>query len=186
MTENALLLIAPLVGILYSVGEHFQIWDKLTGRDKAIEGLRRLRSAAGYPISCIYDDAKDKGIFGALCKRIKRSSPEPNIKAGHRPSLIATAAQPIPIQGVPPQWSQEEKFFYSENHPVLVCFGVYRKPSNAVEGHTGKASKACTLKDLDDWLKHELDNRKFFVGTLMVGILSVSLVIVRLFLTVRP
>jgi hypothetical protein len=163
-----------------------RFWDKLTGRDKATEGLNRLRSAAGYPKSFIYDDEQDQLIFTALFKRIKKRTTEPNIKAGHRPSLISTAGQPIPVQGVPPEWSQEERFFYSENHPILVCFGVCRKPSNGVQAHNGKANKACTLKDLDDWLKEEENNRKFLVGTLMVGILSVTLIIIRLSLAGSP
>jgi len=43
MKENALLLVAPLVGILYSVGEHFRIWDNayFLNSEKVMVGVDR-------------------------------------------------------------------------------------------------------------------------------------------------
>jgi hypothetical protein len=184
MTSYILMLCAPLIGILYSIGEHFKLWDRISGRDKAIEGINRLRSGAGYPVCFIYNDSQDSEIFDALYKRIIKNTTKDNIKgairSGHKASLIATIGQPIPITGLPEIWPQEERFFYSENHPVLIAFDVVRNPSKELGNRTnGKGDKACTIKELDDWIRKEESNRKFYIGTLMVGILSISLIVLR-------
>jgi hypothetical protein len=148
MLQIGLLLLPPLVGILYAVLEHFGVWDRLSGRDKAVEGLRRLRSCAGYPVNWIYNDKEDKRVFEALCKRIKNHTQEAVMRAlidaGGNPMLIATAGHPLPINGVDDKWPQEGKFFYSDNHPVLMGFAVSR---SAVH-NKGKGDKACTLREL--------------------------------------
>jgi len=188
VTEIALLLIAPLVGILYSVGEYFGIWDKLTGRDKAIEGLSRLRSGAGFPKSFIYDDPQDKVIFEALFRRIRRHSLSQDLRAAlekEKPSMIAPVGAPFHIQGVPQDWPQDRRAFYSENHYVLVGFGAHREGSGG-SGKRGVAYPACSLKDLDDWLKEEESKRKFYVGTLMVAILSTSVILLRACMAGKP
>lgn len=60
-----LFLLAPSVGIVYQILEYYGFWDRITGRKNAIEGLKRLKRAAGYPISTLYDDRKDKAQFDA-------------------------------------------------------------------------------------------------------------------------
>lgn len=179
MLHVALLLLAPLVGIFYAVLEHFGVCDRMSGRDKALEGLRRLRSCAGYPVNWIFDDQADKPIFDALFRRIKKHSREEAIisalAAGRRPSLIATAGKPIAIKGVPANWPQDAKFFYSENHPILGVFGVAR----GMQFSQGKAEKTCTLRDMEEWLLMEKKNRDFYVGTLMVGTLSAILIVMQ-------
>ena len=181
IVEALLYLTAPIVGIIYSILEHHGVWDKLTGRNKAMDGLRRLRSGGGYPESFIYNRDSDSKEFNALLKRIrkiakKNANTELPTKAGE-PVLISTAGKPIPIEGLPPDWPQKSRFFYSDNYPVLLVFGAL-KEDGGMEG--GKAFKACTLKDIDDWIKNEKENRKIYVGTLMIGIIAIALIIIRL------
>lgn len=48
-----LFLAAPVVSLIYLLGEFLGWWDYLSGRDKAIEGFNRLSSTNGYPKSWI-------------------------------------------------------------------------------------------------------------------------------------
>jgi hypothetical protein len=129
----------PLIGIIYSIGENFKIWDKISGRDKAIKGINRLRSGAGYPVCFIYNDKQDLEIFDALYRRIFKIitiNIKIKIKSGEKVSLIAVMGQPTSITGLPQDWLQEDKFFYSENHPVLIAFGTTRDSSGGSDDRT--------------------------------------------------
>ena len=177
--EAPLYLAAPVVGIAYTVFEHLGVWDKLTGRHHAI----RLRSGGGYPESVIYDLNEDQKEFKALLKRIKKIVKKTSVDANNqllaqtdKPGIITTGGLPILIQGLPPGWPQKSKCFYSDNYPVLLEFC---SPKRGVIA-TGKTIRVCSLKDIDDWIKNEKENRKVYVGTLVVGILAVALIIVRL------
>lgn len=78
LTRDSLLLLAsPLLALVYRVIKQFGIWAKLTGRDKALEGLKRLRRAAGYPTNFIQDNDEDSKIFEALLKRLAKHCEEP-------------------------------------------------------------------------------------------------------------
>jgi hypothetical protein len=181
MVHIALFLLAPLIGIIYSVLEHFGVWDRISGRKSALTGLNRLRNGSGYPTSWIYDDAADREIFESLLRRVRKRTENKRLKevlnTGSKPSLITTGGAPLSIPQVPYFWPQEHRCLYTENHSVLFVFGVSRSEQGRQQG---KADRACTLKDIDDWLRDEKENRKFWVGTLTVGTLSVVLIAARL------
>ena len=117
-------------------------------------------------------------IFVALEKRISRKTEMPRIaktiEYGHKPKIIATAGDPIEITSIPTEWPQEERFSYLPNQPVLYIF-------DAPGSKTGeKGDKACTLVELETWLKDERDNRRFWIGVLALGLLSMAIVFLRL------
>jgi hypothetical protein len=106
--EQILLSIAPLVTLVFALGEQFGWWDKLTGRSKALEGLERLYSAEGYPKTYIRKDKdEDEAVFRALERRISpRTSDEPIknlICEGIHPHSITVVGQPIQITGLEPK-----------------------------------------------------------------------------------
>lgn len=156
-------------------------WTELTGRLLAAEGLERLRSGAGYPVSMIFDDAPDREIFVQLEKRISKRTTSKKIKEilgqGTQPSLISVAGQPVLLIGVPDTWDQKDKCVYLSAHPVLYCFGATRT------GGKGKADKACSIGELEKWLSDEKENRKFVLGAIVLGILSATFIVLRLVIT---
>ena len=175
--ENSLIFAAPLLAMLYRVVKQFGVWDKLAGRDKALQGLNRLKSAAGYPVNFIYaSNQQESRVFEALLKRIKKHSKESKIRDvlddGFHPYLIATAGDPIEIKGVPSDWSQEAKFFYPDNQPVLVVFKI-PKNSDENDSKNDKGDKACTLGELDTWLSQEKDQLDFCIGVILFGFASI-------------
>jgi hypothetical protein len=180
-----LVLAPPLTAIVYATLEWSGQLDRLTGRNVAVEGLERLRSTAGFPTSWIYDDDIDRKVFstleGRISKRTTDAQTRSNLDAGHRPTLIATAGAPVAIQGVPEDWPQEARLFYSDEHPVLYAIGSVRGG-----GVPGKATRACTLGELDKWLTSERDGRRLLLGGILVGLLSLSVAAVRQAVTPAP
>lgn len=184
--ENLLILAAPLLIILYRVIKQIGVWDKLVGRDKALEGLKRLRSTAGYPVNFIYDKQQDIKVFEALFQRMRKHCKELKIRDvldnEFRPYLIATAGDPIEIKGVPPDWSPEARFFYPDNQPVLI---VFTTPENldGTDKQNNKGDKVCTLGELNTWLSEEKDRLDFFIGVILFGFASILLTLIRFFIS---
>lgn len=173
-----LVLIPPVFAILYRWLEHRGFIDKVTGRSLALDGLRRLKSTSGYPKSWIYNEGDDQRIFTELEKRISKKTLMPKIqqviKQGHKPKLISTAGSPVEINGVPPDWPQEERFSYLPNQPILYVF-------DTPDSKTGeKGDKACTLGELEAWLQEEKDSRLFWLGAFALGMVSITLLVLRL------
>jgi hypothetical protein len=181
--EGLLFLATPLLAFAYRVIKQFGVWDRLVGRDKALEGLKRLRSTAGYPVSWLYDTCADADTFEAIFKRLKKNCKEAKIKSllddGLRPTLVATAGSPIEIKGVPPEWPQEARFFYPDNQPVLVVFTKTASPP-ASSGFHGKGDKAFTLGDLNSWLVEEKESLDFTIGTVLFGSLAILVAVFRI------
>jgi hypothetical protein len=171
-------ILAPLVTLLYKFLDYNKWIDKITGRELRISGLKRLQTCTGFPDGWIYDDEKDAAEFTALIKAIKANTKSEKLKAvfkeGHLPTLIVTAGEPYQINGIDPNWNLHEKKYYSNNHPVMVIFGVNR------QGGNGKGEKACTLGELDKWIEDEKKTREFWIGAFVISLLSVGLILGRL------
>ena len=99
------------------------------------------------------------------------------IKQGHKPNLISIAGNPVEINGVPPEWPQDERFVYLPTHPILYVFDAPNETSK------DKADKACTLGELETWLQEEKDSRLFWLGVIALGIISITLLVLRLSIT---
>jgi hypothetical protein len=181
--EGLLVLATPLLAFAYRVIKQFGMWDRLVGRDRALEGLKRLRSTAGYPASWLYDNEANANTYEAVYTRLKKNCKETKIKKllddGLRPALIATAGSPIEIKGVPPEWPQEARFFYPDNQPVLVVFTNTATPPSSSSFH-GKGDKAFTLGDLSSWLAEEKELLDFAIGSILFGSLAMLVAVFRI------
>jgi len=179
--EVILSLAAPVVGLLYAIGEYSGVVDRLSGREQALAGLRRLENATGYPRSWIFAKAADQQIFNALFARVKRHVPKDTARAlrqaGLKPLLITAGGAPLQLTGLPPEWEQKDRAFYSSGHPVLLIYG------SRVDDHgslpDGKAQRVCSIGELTDQLEREKANWRFYVGTLMTALLSVAFILLR-------
>lgn len=181
---NIILLytLGPILILIYKVLEYLNVWNKITGRNKALSGIERLKSVSGFPQSFIYDEEPDKKEFEALYKRIKKNSKNEKIrsliKEGNRPSLLTPAGSPIMFRGVPLEWEQKNKGFYSSNHSVLMIFGVTRNGSDK-----GNAERCCTLGELEKWIDLEKKAWEFWLGVVVMSIFSIASIIWRLEVT---
>jgi hypothetical protein len=186
--------------------EYEGIWDRVSGRDLAVEGLRRLKSTAGYtpwhklsgfdlfnaerlksdvPECQIYPDT-DRDVFAALENRISGNTTDPKVlaalRAGKRPDAIVTAGRPEEILGVADEFPPEAKLFYASEHPVGYVFGP-QPPQVRITGIqiVGPSAyvHACTLAELDHWLAKERDDRRLLVGGLTIALVGIVLVTIR-------
>lgn len=173
-----LLFVAPpFIAFIYGLLEHFGLMDRWTGRGDALRGLKRLQSAAGYPVCCLYDDQADFQLHKAVWRRISRRVTGLPLDASNallRPSCICTAGQAVPLVGLQDDWPQEHRFIYTSQHPVVLMYGVTR------ERGTGKLQRACSLGELEKWLSEEKESRKHWVGSVAIGLVSVGLIVLRL------
>ncbi|PYV74884.1 MAG: hypothetical protein DMG96_18950 [Acidobacteria bacterium] len=179
--EVILSVAAPIVGVLYAVGEYSGIWDRLSGREQALTGLRRLENATGYPRSWIFARGADERVFNALFGRVRhlvsKETASTLKQAGLKPLLITVGGQPLQLSGLPPEWEQKDRAYYSGGHPVLVTYGSHMDDHGSISD--GKAERVCSVGELTDHLEREKANWRFYVGTLMTALLSVALIILR-------
>ncbi len=180
-----LTIAGPAIVIIYLTLDHFGIVDKLTKQDVIETAIARLENTGGYPSTYIYNDSIDKRYFTAIFKLIKKnrnyirgSAKEMDIlrilDEGHIPSLIATAGKPIKIEGVVDAWPQEDRFFYTDNHPILMIFNSPRKGSA-----NGKGGKVCSLGELKKWAKNSKLNLTYIIGGLGVSLFTVAITLLQ-------
>ncbi len=179
--EVILSVAAPVVGVLYAVGEYSGTWDRLSGREQAMAGLRRLETATGYPHSFVFARGTDGRVFDALFRRVRqlvsRETASALRQAGLKPLLITVGGQPMQLSGLPQEWEQKDRAYYSSGHPVLVVYGSHVDDHGSISD--GKAERVCSVGELTDQLEREKANWRFYVGTLMTALLSVALIILR-------
>jgi len=184
--SKILAVLIPIFTIAYAAGEYYGWIDKITHRDKAIEGLNRLSTVYGYPESFIYDDEKDRYEFNALEERISKKSDLVKLKnmlvnSNKKPTLIVTIGKPITIEGLTfPDLKQEEINFYPENQPIFYMFGPVRY--NASVNQSSKVvtgGKACTIGDLRRWIDEEKDYRRFIFGVVSINMLAIATILLR-------
>jgi hypothetical protein len=180
--EVILSIAAPIIGVLYASGEYSGIWDRISGREQALAGLQRLESANGYPQSWIYAAASDQRIFDPLWHRLKplvsKDLARALNEAGLRPLLITVGGEPLQVAGLPKEWEQKDRAYYSTGHPVLVVYGSRVEDGTRIAD--GKAVRVCSLGELINRLEREKGNWRFYVGTLMTALVSIALIVLRL------
>jgi len=171
--------LGPIIVLIYKILEYYNFWNYISNRRYALSGLDRLKCPSGFPKSWIYNEDTDKKEFNALYKRIKRNTKNDKvknvIKEGNKPSLLTIGGNPISLEGILPEWKQENKAFYSSNHSVLMIFGVTKNG-----GGKGKAERCCTLGELEKWIDSEKKKWDFWLGVVVMTIFSIASIIWRL------
>jgi hypothetical protein len=177
MLLAALILTPPTLALAYAIAEQLGWMDRLTGRKAAIDGLKRMRAATGFPHAWIFDDESDKREFVALEQRISRKMQVDKIKKvlaeDVRPSCILIGGDPIALTGIPAEWPLEYRRVYLPEHSVMYMFGVTRS------GGKGTSDRVCTVGELEKWLAEEKDARRYKVGGLSIGLISLAFLLIR-------
>lgn len=169
-----LIVLGPLIGILYATLDYLGVIDKWTKLNYAEQALARLESTAGFPQSWIFNDSLDqkhfKEIFRIIKKRTKQGKIIKVLEEGHKPSLLTVGGTPIRVNGIPENWSQEEKYNYTDSHPIILAFNVQRSTDSKAKG-----DKVCTIGELRTWVKKEKDKYSYIVGAIVIGLIAIAL-----------
>lgn len=180
--EVLLSLAAPALGLLYAIGEHSGVWDRVFGRTQAFAGVRRLQTATGYPASWIYASGPDRRIFAAMFARLEPLIPRETLqtlrRASYKPVLITVGGTPLPLQGLPPDWEPQDRACYTPGHPLLLIFGPSGLDAHNAASH-GKVVRVGTLAQLTEQLTNERATWRFYAGTLMVSLLALAFIVLR-------
>jgi hypothetical protein len=172
-----LFLAPPALAVLFGTAEHLGWVDKLTGRAAACEALERLNSTAGHPTSWIEKNG-DGRHYRAIEKRISRLTRSRKLRRvlneGRQPNFITSAGQPLELTKVPDLWPQEHRFVWLPNTPVMYIFG------DASTEKVQKGERACSLAEIEDWLKNEKDSQRYMAGVVVLGLISIALLTARL------
>ena len=182
-----LTILGPAIVLLYVTLDHFGVIDKFTNQDDLEQGIGRLQNPYGYPYTYVYNDSTDKEHFDILFKIIRQNAKWIRgdkkkldflelLDQGHVPDLIATAGEPIKIKGLIDSYPQEDKYFYADNHPILV---IFNSPRDGGKGK-GKGGKVCTIGDLKKWSEKRKLKYIYIIGGIGITILTTAIAIMQL------
>lgn len=165
----------PLIALIYGLGSYLDWWDSLSGRSAALAWYTRLSSNEGCPEIFIFDSEPEfRGLYGFLKSRITAKeflSLDENKKV---PSLIArvggTLGHELQSQ-VPPTWPNVR--YVPDTLPIVFIYGVSKETSRT----QGTGYMACSLGDLRRWIEKSRETERFWVTTILFGVLSISLIL---------
>ena len=167
----------PLIAIIYGVGDYFDWWDNLFGRTAALSGYNRLSSNEGYPKIIIFrDESEFKGLYQFLKSRISAKE-FINLKEDKKvPDVIVRVGGALGHElqkQLPPEWSNVT--YVPDTLPICFTYGVSRETGDM----KGSGFKVCSLGDLRRWIEESRETERFWVTTILIGVLSVSLILLR-------
>jgi hypothetical protein len=180
-----LTLAGPIIMLIYLTLDHYGVIDKWIKQDKLEIAINRLESTSGFPISWLYNDSIDGEFTKPLFKLIKENSKLlvlnynskeifKSILKDNYPILITTGGSPIKIENVTETWEQKDKYFYSENHPVLIVFNARRH----VDGDSF-GGKVCTIGEVKKWAEQRKMRVLYWIGGIGIGLLSIAITILQ-------
>lgn len=163
-------LLIPIIATSYGIGDYLSWWDDLRGRTAALAGIERLASGE-QGLVFIYADEKE---FPALVNLINSRTENPDVRSGsnayqfRHPSAIARLEEPLKLTPLPKNWPPS--FYLPDATPVIYTYGVTReiKSEEWISAHVG------TIGHVRRWINEERDRERFFVLTVLIGILSIA------------
>jgi hypothetical protein len=172
-------ILVIVLALVYAGGDHFKLWDSLTGRTTILQAWDRLTFSRGGLKIVIFDD---EPLFEELCDFIEDRSMNDSIRVrrqiGSHPTAIARMGdtQTPAIGDHRPGWPE---FWQAlQTSPVIFIYGHTRSQISSRAGFPGDQTYfACTLRDLRDWVNESRGREWFLVSTLLVGLLSLAVAI---------
>jgi hypothetical protein len=169
-------LIVPILSIFYACGDYFAWWDNLSGRLIAVEGLKRLSSPKGFPEIIISDDeAIFRDLFKFIVQKTDNNKICERLRNGKSPSAIVRIGgtlSPDVGSNLPPDWPNPK--FAPASSPIAVVYN-YRKPYGKIESANIEA--VGNLGNLRDWIADSRNSERFYVASLLLGLLSVVVIV---------
>jgi len=167
-----------MLSLLYATGEYWQWWEHVSGRYLALKGIERLYSSENMPKIMIFaDDPEFPPIFKII---LSKTNKQFAIQKYGMPSAIARVGGPLRPQGwdanLPPDYPNPD--FIPNSSPVVLLYGYSKKEYPKIPKVVGaRLVPVCQLQDLDNWIRESRDSERFWVSTLLIGILSVIVVV---------
>lgn len=170
--------IVPILSLIYATGEHLQWWEHISGRYLAIKGIERLYSPENMPKILIFaDDPEFRPLFNLI--RLKTSK-QIDVQNSNMPSAVTRVGGPLRPQGwetnLPTDYPNPD--FIPNSSPVVFIYGYSRKDwPRTPKAVNARIVPVCQLQDLDNGIIESREFQRFWVSTLLIGILSVIVVI---------
>jgi len=166
--------ILPAIVVSYGLGDYFGWWDQVSGRSIAGRGAARLASGKGYPDMYIYQEELE---FPPLKRIIDQHSVNPQLIARRAASQEPTLITCTPIRRdkttLPKGWP--DFFFVPSSSPVLYVYG----DSRASTFNSNQVIWVGTLADLPRWIDASRNSERFWVSTIILGIMGILVAILQ-------
>jgi len=169
-------LIVPFLSLLYGVGDYYNLWDHLFGRKAAMDGYRRLSQLFG-PSGLIIEQREPEyaAVYKILVSYTTNKTIQEFHRLGKRPHSITRVGGPMGAdltKQIPEGWPDVR--FVPGTLPLIFVYGDPHKGS-------GKAFRVGTLDELREGLAKSKATERFFVTTILIGLLSVILALLNVF-----
>lgn len=179
IASHTLVFGLPVVVFLYEAGVQSGLWDVVSGRNQVSDVWIRLAST-GYPEVFVW-----RGHDGFLetYDFLLRHTSNQKIKEYHRlgkiPDLMARVGEPIhPDLGeLPDNWPDLR--YVPPTMPVVFFYDYPQLGGDSAisKVHVDQVQRACSVGEIRQWLDESRRNERFFIGSLIVFLLSISVLV---------
>jgi hypothetical protein len=168
-------LFVPLLSIVYGIGDYASWWDNLRGRKLALQGVNRLASPSNYPDIIIFNDETEfKYLYSFIISKTENQDVLRLNRKGIKPTAIVRVGgtlKPDVGDNLPDGWPNPK--FVPDSSPVVLAYN-YSKPPRAIKSENFKP--VSNLGEVRQWISDSRNSERFFVATILIGILSVVIV----------
>jgi hypothetical protein len=166
-------LLVPALSVIYGVGEFFQWWDVLSGRQNARAAYERFASNKNYPTIIINDDEPEfERLYQFIIKRTAAEEVKKFNSEKAFPYAIVrfggTMGHEIE-KDLPKGWPSPR--FVPETSPIAF---LYEKISRDEKVPVFRVS---SLGEIKRWTEESKETERFWVATVLIGLLSVVVVV---------
>jgi hypothetical protein len=142
----------------------------------ALQGVNRLASPRNFPDIIIFNDETEfKYLFSFIISKTDNHEVIQLTRKGIRPTAIVRVGgtlKPDVGDNLPDGWPNPK--FAPDSSPVGLAYN-YSRPPGAINRDNLKS--VGNLGDVRQWINDSRNRERFFVATILIGILSVIIVI---------
>lgn len=169
-------LAVALSAITYATGDYLAWWDGLTGRADIILVLNRLTYNQGGSKVWVFDDEIDmRKVMNFICDYTIDDSLVSLTNQDRLPSAFSRmgyATKPD-IGDHPEGWPS--LYIAYPTSPVVAVYEYSRGQMSHMEPiDFNKTAFVGTLIDLTDWVEQDRSRERFWIGTLLLSLLSLA------------
>ena len=172
-------LAVPLLALSYGTGDHFRWWDDLRGRTSAVAGLNRLARGEGNERWLYAHEPEFSALQRVINSRTENRNIARKVEAGVHFSAITRPATEVLKTGVPESWPNVN--FVPETVPVMYVDVLIRKEGMNLFPNPHRVDNTewvGSVGDVRRWIEDDRNRERFWVSTVLIGMLSIGLAIV--------
>ena len=146
------------------------------GRKLALQGVNRLASPRNFPDIIIFNDETEfKNLFSLIIAKTANFDVIQLAHKGILPTAIVRVGgtlKPDVGDSLPDGWPNPK--FVPDSSPVGFAYN-YSRPPGPIKGEDFKPIG--NLGDVRHWINDSRNRERFFVATILIGILSIVIII---------